>query len=115
VNALRFILAGLALVVAALQFNDPDPVYWVAVYTGAATVIGARALGHHNEFWTAVAVGGVLAGMLMTVAGFGEYLLSGDYGSIFGEMLLSKPYVEETRECLGLALTLVALLFAGRR
>jgi hypothetical protein len=53
--------------------------------------------------------------MLMTVSGFGAYLQSGDFGSIFGSMLASKPYVEETREFLGLTMALAALVWCYRR
>jgi hypothetical protein len=36
------VMAALFLVSAAVQWNDPDPVYWIAVY-GAAAVLAARA------------------------------------------------------------------------
>jgi len=115
VTALYFLLAGLALVAAALQFNDPDPVYWIAVYTGTAAVIAGKGLGRLSRFWAAVVIGGTVAGMLMTVGGFGAYLQSGNFVSIFGDMLASPPYVEETREFLGLALALAALAWCYRR
>ena len=112
---LCLILAGLALLVAALQFNDPDPLYWIAVYVGMAAVAIGKSQGRISQFWAAVVIGGVVAGMLTTVTGFGAYLQSGDFGSIFGEMLANKPYVEETREFLGLALALAALIWLYRR
>ena len=111
----HLVLACLALVTAALQFNDPDPAYWVAIYAGTAVVLAAKGFGYFSRFWAAAVTGGVLAGMLISISGFGVYLLSGDYGSIFGDMLASKPYVEETREFLGLALALVALTWSYRR
>ena len=114
-NALYFVLSGLALLVAALQFNDPDPVYWIVIYTGTAAVAAGKGLGHFNRFWAAVVIGGVVGGMLLSVSGFVEFLLAGDFGSIFGAMLASKPYVEESREFLGLALALAALSWLYRR
>lgn len=111
----RIIVAVLVLAVAALQFNDPDPVYWVVIYAAAAAVIFASALQRNRMFWTAAVVGGVAAGMLMTVAGLVDYLLADDFGSLVGEMLASKPYVEEAREFIGLALTLLAILWSTRK
>jgi len=113
-RTLYFGLSGLALLVAALQFNDPDPVYWIAIYTATAVVAASKGLGRLNRFWTAIVIGGVVAGMLLTVSGFIAFVQSGDFGSIVGEMLASKPYVEESREFLGLALALAALIWISR-
>jgi len=112
---LYLIVAGLMVVAAAIQFNDPDPIYWVAVYAGTAAVIAGRGFNYFSRFWAAVVIGGVIAGMLVTIGGFAGYIRSGDFGSIFGDMLASKPYVEESREFLGLLLALTALTWCYRR
>ena len=109
------VVAALVFVMAALQFNDPDPIYWIAVYSATALVIAARAFGRVSRFWSGVALGGVLAGMLISVGGFLAYLSSAAFGSIFGDMLASPSYVEETREFLGLAICLIALTWRSRR
>jgi len=114
VKIVYWLLAALSLVSAGLQFNDPDPIYWVLVYSGTAVVIAARSVDRFNRFWAAVVIGSVIAGLLMTVSGFGAYLQSGDFGSVYGAMLESKPYVEETREFLGLAMSLAALVWCYR-
>jgi hypothetical protein len=36
------VMAALFVVSAAVQWNDPDPVYWIAIY-GAAALLAARA------------------------------------------------------------------------
>ncbi len=33
---LNYVLAVVFFAMAGLQFNDPDPIYWVAVYGGTA-------------------------------------------------------------------------------
>jgi hypothetical protein len=38
VKVLHYVLAALFLYIAALQFNDPDPLYWIIVYVGTAAV-----------------------------------------------------------------------------
>lgn len=112
---MSFLLAGLALVSMGLQFNDPDPVYWVAAYGATALVVGAMGLGKRSQLWTAITIGVVVGGMLWSVPGFGAYLLAGDYGSIFGSMRADRPYIEESREFLGLAMSLAALTWVYRR
>lgn len=111
----RLVLAALVLVVAGLQFNDPDPAYWVAVYAATAAAIAASAFGRLTVFRAALVAGALLAGMLMTVSGAIDYLASTDYGAIVGEMRPDKPYVEEAREFLGLGLALAALAWSARR
>lgn len=112
---MQLVLAGLALVVAGIQFNDPDPIYWIFVYTATAVVLAAGAFNRHSSFWTAVLMGAITAGMLWTLAGLGTYLLAGDYASIFGSMSPDRPYVEETREFLGLAMAMAAVVWVYRR
>lgn len=114
---LQVALAVILLLAAAVQLNDPDPLYWTVVYAAAAAVVAGSAFGRFERSIASLVTGAVLAGMLWSAAGFLAYLKSGDYGSIFGGMLASKPYVEETREFLGLAIALgaLALGFRGRR
>lgn len=70
----RILLALLFLYAAALQLNDPDPLYWIAVYLGTALVPIAQSFGRHSKFWTAVLLGGVLAGLVISLPGFLAYL-----------------------------------------
>ncbi len=94
---------------AGLQFNDPDPVYWVAVYGGAALVALSKALGRHSEFWAAVTIGGVVAGLIYAVPGVLNFVDYGSFEELFGDMAASKPYVESTREFGGLMIVLIVL------
>lgn len=111
-QVVRSVLAIPLLFAAAIQFNDPDPLYWVAVYTAAAAVIAGQAFGFFSKFWSAAVIGAVLAGMSMTLSGFLTYLLSWDFGVIVGDMLASKPFIEQTREFIGLGLALALLVWS---
>ncbi len=91
--------------VAYLQINDPDPLYWIPVYLGVSAVAMAAAFGRVNRLWTGLAAGAILAGLLITMPGFVDYLQAGDLDIIFADMS-SQPYVEEAREFLGLTLAL---------
>ncbi len=44
-RALNGVMAVLFVLSAAVQFNDPDPVRWIAVYAAAAIVSAAAAFG----------------------------------------------------------------------
>lgn len=94
---------------AGLQFNDSDPVYWVAVYGGTALVALAKALGRYSEFWAAIVIGAVVAGMITAFPGVLNFFEYGESQEIVGPMMSSKAYVESTREFGGLLLALVVL------
>ena len=94
---------------AYLQFNDPDPLYWVGVYLAVAVVAQLKVFGVLTRLVFHLAFGLVLAGLLMSAAGFIDYLRSGDYGALTGEMLTHKPYVESAREFLGLLIACASL------
>ena len=104
----NFVAAALFAGFAALQFNDPDPVYWILVYGGTAMAAFAQGLGRHSRFWTGVCVGAVVVGIISTAPGFGDYLTSGDLGSILDNMA-GGNYIEDSREFLGLALAFILL------
>ncbi|MFT7653369.1 MAG: hypothetical protein ACI9UU_002480 [Candidatus Azotimanducaceae bacterium] len=106
------LLASLVLIVmAGLQFNDPDPSFWVAMYGIAAMMPIATLLGRRLPTIFYIAGGMLLAGLLISLPGFIDYLDSGDFGAIGGEMTASKPYVESAREFLGTAIAAFVLGF----
>jgi len=109
-KALDYLFAAMLAITAALQFNDPDPLYWVLAYGLGAVVAVMHALGKRAVFLAALTLGMVLSGMMYAVPGFAEYLQAGDYGSITGSMDGPNAYVEPAREFIGL---LIALLIVG--
>jgi len=116
-KALYVVAALVLFAMASLQFNDPDPIYWVFVYAGAALVVLRNGFVSVTSFWTALMLGAVVAGMLEALPGFYDYLRSGNPGSIFSGML-ELDYVEPAREFLGLAIAgaiLLACLRHARR
>ena len=105
------IVAILFLIMAAIQLNDPDPAYWITVYAVVAAVPAGRFFGRRLSRTSLVAAGMVLAGLLISVPGFVDYLASGDYAAIGGNMMAEKAYVEPAREFLGLLIAAVVLVF----
>jgi hypothetical protein len=106
---MNFVFAGAFFVMAGLQFNDPDPIYWVAVYGGTALIALSKGLGRYSEFWAAIAIGGVVAGLIYAVPGVLNFIEFGSLDDLTGTMSSSKPYIESTREFAGLMIALVVL------
>jgi hypothetical protein len=96
---------------AYLQLNDPDPIYWVSVYSIVALIPASRGVSYRHATMTSFAFGMVIAGLLMSASGFIQYLLSADYSLIGGRMTIGRPYIEAAREFLGLCLATVCLVF----
>lgn len=95
---------------AAIQLNDPDPLYWFPVYGGVAMTTLAAVFGRRLPRFTLVMLGAVVAGLLIAAPGFADYLRSADWAALFGRMSPDRPYVESAREFLGLAIAGCALL-----
>lgn len=103
--------AGVLITMAGLQLNDPDPVYWIAVYLIAASIPLCQLtnLSSTAVYW--VAAGMILSGLLITAPGFIDYITSENWGAITGEMMDRIPYVESAREFGGLAIAAGLLAF----
>jgi len=114
-RVLDYVFAAVFFVMAGLQFNDPDPVYWVAVYGGSALVALSKALGRFSEFWAAITIGGVVAGLIYAVPGLLNFMDFGSFDELVGAMTSSKPYIESTREFGGLMIALIVLVSYVKR
>ena len=100
------LMAVLFAYCAAVQFNDPDPIRWVAVY-GAACLLTVLALlrpGHYP--WFLPALLGTLAAIWCTT------ILPRVAGKVrpaelFGSREMMSPLIEEGREAGGLLIVAV--------
>jgi Transmembrane family 220, helix len=118
---LNYILTGLFVLFAALQYNDPDPWRWIAIYGYAALLCYRYASGFRPQK-------AALAGILFCIA-YAVYLFMGTDGvfswatehhaeNLVQTMKATKPWIENTREFGGLLIILVALglnYSAGRK
>ncbi len=98
---------------AAVQYNDPDPYVWMAIYLYAAFLC-YRAIQHRYN--KALYIIGLVAYSL-----YGVYLFFAKSGvldwvnehhseSIVQTMKAQKPWIEETREFFGLVIVIAVLL-----
>jgi len=107
---LSYVMAALFAVCVALQYNDPDPLRWMAIY-GAGAVASA-VMPKRKPF----AGLGVLVGLVCAV--WSLYLVHSTWGVIALSDLTNKMHekggaVEEGREAAGLAIEAVWLLAAS--
>lgn len=100
---------------AVLQFNDPDPAYWILIYGGVSALGFAAAWGKMSRFWTTVTLGVALAGLVIAFPGFGDYLRAGDPASLTGAMMPEKPWVEPAREFIGMLMAMAVLVWYLKR
>jgi hypothetical protein len=106
----NLILAVLFALFAAVQYNDPDPLHWMALYLFVAGVCGFAAFGKSNKYvlWAGIAVCAVW--LAFTLHDFIDWVKMGE-PSIVSEMKATEPHIELTREFLGVAVCLIALIW----
>lgn len=112
INILLFILFGLF---AVFQLNDPDPVHWVLIYGCVAIVCF---LSNYIEIPKVVIwflVFGLSIYSAIHFMYFMDWLQTDNKSEIFGEMVYNKPYLEGSREFLGLLMASVAMMFQLRK
>jgi len=110
-NVIKSIIFIIFTLFAIVQLNDPDPIHWFTIY-GSVALISLIAIFRNIPKLLIY----ILSFALLVYAGyhflyFIDYLQMEDKKELFGEMVYEKPYLEGTREFLGLVLAAVALLF----
>ena len=111
----------LFILFAALQYNDPDPYLWIPLYLFAAVLcwFAFRQKFYPKLYLFAIAIYGVYAAYLFfSKDGMLDWIREHDSEDIAGEMKATKPWIEATREVLGLTIMIVVLLinyFYSRR
>lgn len=104
---LRILTALMALYflyAIAMQYNDPDPLRWMAIY-GAAALACVLALARRLPRWAPVGVALVAAVWAATLApGVIGHVAPRD---LFARAGMLTPVVEEAREMLGLVIVVV--------
>jgi len=100
-----FVIVILAYMVA-VQFNDPDPLFWILFY-GACTlvpIISFLKLNNKTLFYACLVFGAVA--LFISFEGALEYINHYKDESLIQSMSADKPYLEETREFFGVIIAL---------
>jgi hypothetical protein len=108
----NFVLAVMFLLFAFVQINDPDPILWILIYgIMAVTCVLAAFNFYFRKVLIALTVLYV-AYSTIYIGGVMEWLGSEDKSALFDEIAkMQYPYIEETREFLGLIICVAVLVF----
>jgi hypothetical protein len=106
------ILALLFLVFAFVQFNDPDPILWVIIYNNMAVLCVLAIFGLRYRIWIGASIVFYTIYAITLAGGAWEWMQSPDRSLLFDDIAkMQYPYIEETREFLGLIICIVVALF----
>ena len=106
---------------AALQYNDPDPYIWIPIYMYGAILCW---LAFRNKFYPRAYLVGIAVYIVYAVGlffwknGVLDWVTKHNAEDIAATMKAEKPWIEETREFLGLVILIVVLIanyFYARR
>src|SRR4051812_44351174 len=98
---------------AALQYNDPDPYVWMPIYLYGAVLCYMAIKGRYKRLLYIiglVAYGGYSLYLFFDKTGVLDWIREHDAENIVQTMKATKPWIEETREFLGLVILMVALV-----
>ena len=107
----NLILFILFVIFAVLQLNDPDGKLWFSIYF----IVSLICL--YNTFKPvpkSILILSIIALMSYSVFHFSlfiDYLYTENKEEIFGEMVYDKPYLEGTREFIGLLLAALGIMY----
>ena len=109
------VMAVLFFVSVALQYNDPDPVQWMAIYGAAGLLAAWAAWGRRMSVGAPLLV----AAIAIAWAAFIATHLHGHFAwhHLVESMHAGTPQIEESRESLGLGIVaawMLVLAFAWR-
>jgi hypothetical protein len=106
------IFALMFLAFALVQINDPDPLLWIAIY-GAMVV--ASVMAFFNRYSKALMIGLAIGYCIYAALLFPSaitWMKSADRSLLFDDITkMQYPYIEETREFLGLVICILVLTF----
>jgi hypothetical protein len=96
----------LLIAAAALQLNDPDPLFWGGFYLLCALIPALAVFKIHSHLLYGLCLVYGIAALVLTAGGGMEYLQHAHEESLTQAMAPNKPYIEEAREFLGAVIAL---------
>lgn len=112
---INFILFGLFLLFALVQLNDPDPILWCTIYALIAIICLIANFKKIPKILLWFLIFGTVIYSVTYFPYFVDWLKINNKEDIFGKMVYEKPYLEGTREFLGLLIAAMALIYQLKR
>jgi hypothetical protein len=99
------------MIFSIVQLNDPDPLKWVVIYSIVAmvSIVSNYCIVPKALIWSLIF--GYLVFAAMHFSYFVDYLQIEKKTELFGNMVYKKPYLEGTREFLGLIIAVLGMLY----
>ena len=99
------------LVFASLQLNDPDPITWILIYGAMAVVCVMAAFDYYIRWLMIVQLIGYAVYAIILIPSFWTWLSSPDRSLLFDDLAkMQFPYIEESREFLGLLICITVVI-----
>ena len=115
INIMKIIYAILAFILLSfviVQYNDPDPLLWMPIYGYGAVLLAMAAGGKYHKIATIIGIAGYSLGAMYLFPSVLEWIEKEHGQNLMQRMANSKMYIEETRECGGLIIAAVFLVFS---
>jgi len=110
----NIVLALLFVSFVSVQFDDPDPLLWVLIYLNMVAICAWSAFRLPNKYWLLITAIGYLIYAVYLFPGAVDWFKSPDRSLLFDDLAkMQYPYIEETREFLGLVISLLVLFWIG--
>jgi hypothetical protein len=107
----NLLLAVMFMLFAFVQINDPDPLLWIAIYGVMAAICVMAAFRYYIKPMLWILLACFVVYMAILWPGMSEWLGQDDKSVLFDEgMKMQFPYVEESREFLGLLICVIVLV-----
>ena len=107
----NLLLAVMFLVFAFLQINDPDPFLWIMIYGSMAVVCVMAAFRYYPRIFLFILLAAFIAYSFVFFPGVKEWFAQADKSVLFDDIAkMQHPYVEESREFLGLWICVIILI-----
>lgn len=107
----NLLLALMFLAFAFVQINDPDPIHWILIYGAMAVVCILAAFKIYSRIALIILLAVYLGYSLVFLGGIQEWLAKDNKSGLFDEgMKMQYPYIEESREFLGLMICAIVLV-----
>lgn len=108
INSMLFVVFALFAIV---QFNDPDSLHWILLYTLVALLSIISNYKVLPRLFVGILIVGFIGYAGLHFSYFMNWLEIEHKDELFGEMVYEKPYLEGTREFLGLLMAAAALSY----
>ena len=112
-SMINWIIAGIFILFAAFQWNDPDPFLWIGFYGALALMIILHQLGFNMQTFFGISAALVLAYGLYLFPSCLRWVQAG-MPSLTGEMQAGTPEIEAMRELGGVLIVFVATFIYWR-